>query len=106
MMRAHAVPSGAAVATRKVTGSPRAPPPSARVSPPPPLSRPARARVVPPPPPLGVAAPSPGSAGPRIGDGNGKMWAILAAVALVVMPAVALGLALSRPEDSDSNAEA
>ena len=62
---------------------------------------------MPPPRPLGVAAPSGGSGGaPRISGDSGKMWAILAAVALVIMPAVALGLALSRPEDSDTNAEA
>lgn len=77
----------------------------APIFPHPPLFLPPRALVVPAPRPLAVGAPAGGS-GARIGDGDGRMWAILAAVALVVMPAVALGLALSRPEDSDTNAEA
>lgn len=51
--------------------------------------------------PSGVA--STGS-GPDLGDS--RALEVLAAVALVVLPAVALGLALSRPEDSDRNAEA
>ena len=67
---------------------------------PPPLLR------VPHPRPVIVGPPRPGGGGgPNLGD-DGKLWVALAAVTLVVMPAVALGLALARPEDSDANAEA
>jgi hypothetical protein len=66
-------------------------------------------------PPLGglpfgvtrVGGPAPiGLGGPPVVDKDGRVWAVLAVIAIVVLPAVAVGLAASRPEDSERNAEA
>jgi hypothetical protein len=71
----------------------------------PPLFLPHPSLPVPRPAAVRVTAPS-GTRAPSVGGDDGRVWAVLAAVALVVLPAVAVGLAASRPEDSDKNAEA
>jgi hypothetical protein len=56
------------------------------------------------PPAPGTAVVSGGGGGGSVGDG--RALEVLAAIALIVLPAVAVGLAASRPDDTSENAEA
>jgi hypothetical protein len=71
----------------------------------PPLFLPTPSLVAPRP---GVVVRPPPSAGapPSVGNDGGKVLVVLAAVALLAMPALAVGLAAARPESGAANAEA
>jgi hypothetical protein len=74
----------------------------------PPLLLPPPAFLVPRPPPLALVPPLPlgSGGGPGLRTDDGQALVALAVIALVVLPAVAVGLAVARPEASAKNAQA